>query len=140
LTYTTPNRPYGGEGTRGYVDQKSGIYFGPEYPSDHPQAGLPLHGKNQFPDARIPEMRHAVLEYIQEVLRLGDTICAAISVSMGFEPAFFKEKYLKEEPVAFFRSWKYQLGEEAELDGPMWGIGEHSGEYWFPCLFVCGFF
>jgi isopenicillin N synthase-like dioxygenase len=95
-----------------------------------------LHGKNQFPDERIPEMRRAVLGYIKEVLVLGDTICAAISVSMGFESGFFRDKYLKDEPVAFFRTWRYQLGEEAELDGPMWGIGEHSGRFFGFLLFL----
>ena len=59
--------PLGGEGTRGRVDHKEGIYFGPEHPEGHPHAGLPLHGRNQFPDeASVPGMRETVLQYTLE--------------------------------------------------------------------------
>lgn len=34
--------PRGGEATHGHLDHKEGIYFGPEHPDDHGNAGLPL--------------------------------------------------------------------------------------------------
>ena len=32
-------------------DTKEGIYFGPEIAQDDPDAALPLHGPNQWPDS-----------------------------------------------------------------------------------------
>lgn len=120
--------PYGGEGTRGRVDQKDGMYFGPEHPDDHPQAGLPLHGKNQFPDATVPEMRPAVLRYIEEVTEMGKTISDALSLALGLDGHFIRDNYLQAEPVVFFRAWKYERRVEEQSNGESWGIGEHSGE------------
>lgn len=118
--------PHGGEGTHGRLDQKSGMYFGPEHPDDHPQAGLPLHGNNQFPDETIPAMRPAVIEYIKQVTELGKTISDALSLSLGLDGNFIRDNYFQPEPVAFFRAWKYSLGPEVP-EGEAWGIGEHSG-------------
>lgn len=118
--------PTGGEGTKGRIDQKAGMYFGPEHAPNHPQAGLPLHGKNQFPDAIIPGMRQAVLQYIDEVIELGKTITDALSLSLGLDGHFIREHYLQPEPVAFFRAWQYSLG-DTTTESEAWGIGEHSG-------------
>ncbi|KIM26519.1 hypothetical protein M408DRAFT_180919 [Serendipita vermifera MAFF 305830] len=46
--------PRGGEATHGFTDHKEGMYFGPEHQESHHPAGLPLHGKNQFPDDVVP--------------------------------------------------------------------------------------
>jgi isopenicillin N synthase-like dioxygenase len=119
--------PQGGEGTHGSVDQKAGMYFGPEHSNDHPQFGLPLHGKNQFPDISVPGMRPAVLEYIKQVTELGKIICDALSMSLGLDEHFLRDNYLQPEPVTFFRAWRYALGAEVP-EGKAWGIGEHSGE------------
>lgn len=118
--------PYGGEGTHGSVDQKEGIYFGPEHPDSHPQAGLPLHGKNQFPDASIPGMRPAVLQYINDVTELGKSISDALSLGLGLEGNFMRENYLQQEPLVFFRAWKYETREQ-QGNEESWGIGAHSG-------------
>jgi isopenicillin N synthase-like dioxygenase len=125
--------PQGGEGTHGNVDQKAGMYFGPEHPSDHPQSGLPLHGKNQFPDATVPGMRPAVLQYIEQVTELGKAVCDALSLSFQLDGHFIRDKYLQPEPVAFFRTWKYALSAEVPEGQQAWGIGEHSGELWSLC-------
>lgn len=86
--------PQGGEGTHGRIDQKEGIYAGPEHPDTHPQTGLPLHGKNQFPDKTIPQMRNVVLEYIEKVSELGKVVCDAISMSLGMDRNFVRDNFL----------------------------------------------
>ncbi|KAE9386714.1 2OG-Fe(II) oxygenase [Gymnopus androsaceus JB14] len=118
--------PQGGEGTHGRIDQKEGIYAGPEHPDDHPQIGLPLHGKNQFPDTTIPEMRGVVLEYIEKVSELGRAVCDIISMSLGMDKEFVREKFLAPEPVALFRCFKYSLKEAPKEGSNIWGIGDHS--------------
>lgn len=120
--------PHGGEGTKGRVDQKSGMYFGPEHPDDHPQTGLPLHGKNQFPDDSVPGMRPAVLEYIRQMTELGKAIVDALSLALELDGNFIRDNYLQPEPVAFFRTWKYSVDHGEPLKGEAWGIGEHSGK------------
>ncbi|THH08242.1 hypothetical protein EW146_g9056 [Bondarzewia mesenterica] len=115
--------PLGGESTHGRTDRKEGMYFGLEHPSDHQHTGMPLHGKNQFPDAAIPTMRAIVLEYIDQIIRLGKIICDGISLSLGLDRDFVRNNYLQPEPVALFRCFKYP-GSEREED--IYGIGEHS--------------
>src|SRR6202008_530350 len=90
--------PLGGEHTHGKLDHKEGMYFGPEQSADHPQAGMPLHGKNQFPDDALPDMRATVLTYIDQVTDLGKTICDAISLSLGLDGQFIRGHYLQPEP------------------------------------------
>ncbi|KAJ7099526.1 2OG-Fe(II) oxygenase [Mycena belliarum] len=117
--------PLGGEGTHGRVDHKEGIYFGPEHSDDHPLAGMPLHGKNQFPgEAQVPGMRSTILEYISEVTKVGIAVTAGLSLGLGLEADYLKERLLKPEPVALFRCFKYatiEPGASAEI----YGIGEH---------------
>jgi len=93
--------PFGGEKTHGRKDQKAGMYFGPEHPDDHLQKGQPLHGKNQFPDKAVPGMRPAVLEYIKQVTELGKTISDAISLSLGLDRDFIRDKYLQPNQSSF---------------------------------------
>ena len=66
--------PQGGEGTHGSVNQKAGMYFGPEHSNDHPQSGLSLHGKNQFPDISVPGMCPTVLKQESADLQVGSCI------------------------------------------------------------------
>ncbi|KAK7057627.1 2OG-Fe(II) oxygenase [Favolaschia claudopus] len=118
--------PLGGEGTRGRVDHKEGIYFGPEHGADHPLLGMPLHGKNQFPSQeQVPGMRKTVLEYIAEVTKLGTAVVAALSLGLGLEAGHLKGKWLEPEPVALFRCFKYAPLEPVEGE-QAFGIGEHS--------------
>jgi isopenicillin N synthase-like dioxygenase len=117
--------PVGSEGTHGKVDRKEGIYFGPEHHEGHPNLGLPLYGKNQFPK-NIPAMRESVLEYIARIEEVGKTVCDAMSSALGLEPRFIRDHFLQPEPVVFFRAWRYEPRQESD-DDDVWGIGEHSG-------------
>src|SRR5262245_48862800 len=55
----------GDELTSGKPDQKEGLYFGTELPTDHPlvQTETPLHGPNLFPE-RPAGLRDPVLEHL----------------------------------------------------------------------------
>ena len=57
---------------------------------------------------------------------LGKTICDALSLGLGLEAGFIREKYLQPEPVALFRCFKYAPRKES-AGGDVWGIGEHTG-------------
>lgn len=77
--------PLGGEHTRARVDWKEGLYVGPEHADNHPLAGLPLHGKNQFPDQILPNMRHVVLDYLGQVTELGKNTDGRVLARLGIE-------------------------------------------------------
>src|SRR5881397_2141850 len=84
--------PVGGELTSGKPDLKEGIYFGAELSEDHSvvKAGTPLHGPNLFP-SNIPEFRETVLQYMQAMTRLGHSLVAGISLSLGLEESYFAD-------------------------------------------------
>lgn len=122
--------PWGGEGTKGRLDLKEGFYGGPEHDKSHLLFGAPLHGKNQFPDEAVPEMRPAILEYIDKITELGKTLCDAMSLGLGLDPAYIRDNYLSPEPIQLFRAFRYVNKPEAmklEENTPRYGIGEHSG-------------
>jgi isopenicillin N synthase-like dioxygenase len=126
--------PLGGELTHGNMDWKEGLYIGPEHDDDHPLIGLPLHGKNQFPDQALPNMRREVLEYVAEVTKLGETLTEVFSLSLGLSRKELQKLFLNPDPVVLFRCFKYMPTETAPLaesddDGiEGFGIGEHTGQ------------
>jgi len=118
--------PVGGELTAGKPDMKEGIYFGAELPDDHPlvRAGTPLHGPNLFPSG-MPELRSVVLAYMAALTRVGHSLMAAISLSLGMEESYFDRHYTA-DPLILFRIFNYpapshERGCEASL-----GVGEHT--------------
>src|SRR3569833_2153174 len=127
--------PVGGEHSHGRVDWKEGLYFGPELADDHPHAGLPLHGKNLFPDQALPGMRDVVLEYMEQVMQLGKTLTDVFSLGLGLGEDELRRRFIEPEPVVLFRCFKYApIGEGAAEDLPKtpdgnegFGIGEHTG-------------
>jgi isopenicillin N synthase-like dioxygenase len=57
-------------------DTKEGLYFGREVPKGDPEATIPLHGPNQWPDAEVlPHFRAAVEAYFEACTSLG-FLCA----------------------------------------------------------------
>ena len=117
--------PLGDELTSGKPDLKEGLYFGAELPESDKRvkAGLPMHGANLFPDER-PELRTAVLAYIDEMTNLGHVLMEGISLSLGLEPAYFNTYYTR-DPLTLFRVFHYPptLIDEANQQ---WGVGEHT--------------
>ncbi len=115
--------PVGGELTSGKPDRKEGIYFGSELDGSDPRvrAGLPLHGANQFP-ARPPELRAAVLEYLDANARAAHAIMEGIALSLGLEAGYFRTHYTS-DPTILFRIFHYP-SDCAQSE--QWGVGEHT--------------
>jgi isopenicillin N synthase-like dioxygenase len=116
--------PVGGELTSGLPDRKEGIYFGAELEASHPlvRAGTPLHGSNLFP-AEIPELRRAVLAYLEALTRLGHTVMEGIALSLGLEASYFRAQ-ITASPLILFRIFNYPPAPKG--DETTWGVGEHT--------------
>ena len=112
--------PVGAELTSGKADVKEGIYFGAELQPDHPRVkdGTPLHGANLFP-RNIPELRTAVLAYMDAMTRLGHAVMEGIALSLGLPASYFSDRYTR-EPLTLFRIFNYPG------DPTAWGVGEHT--------------
>jgi isopenicillin N synthase-like dioxygenase len=117
--------PLGGELTSGRPDLKEGLYFGAELPHTHPlvQAGTPLHGPNLFPDD-LPELREAVLEYMDALTRVGHALMEGVALSLGVEASYFAERYTG-DPFTLFRIFNYPADHAAGGEA-RWGVGEHT--------------
>jgi isopenicillin N synthase-like dioxygenase len=113
--------PLGGELTSGKPDQKQGLYFGEELGPDDPRvaAGLPLHGRNLFPEA-VPELKPAVLRFMEQATRAAHAIMEGVALSLGLEAEYFRRAYTA-RPTLLFRIFEYPPGRD---DG--WGVGEHT--------------
>lgn len=109
--------PVGAELTSGRPDLKEGIYFGTESDVD-----LPLHGRNLFP-AQVPELRSAVLSYMDALEALAQHVMRAVAVSLGLDPEYFRENYTA-NPTILFRVFHYPPATPTVEDE--WGVGEHT--------------
>ena len=118
--------PVGGELTSGKPDIKEGIYFGTELGEDHPLvvSATPLHGRNLFP-ASVPELRDAVLGYMDALTRLGHALMEGVALSLGLAPTYFFDRYTS-EPLTLFRIFNYPGDPAAPGEEPRWGVGEHT--------------
>ena len=115
--------PVGAELTSGQPDLKEGLYFGTELGEDDPRvrAGLPLHGRNLFP-RQVPEMRAAVLDYLDALTGLGQAVLRGVALSLGLDADYFAAGYTA-SPTVLFRVFRYP----AALPGDSgWGVGEHT--------------
>lgn len=117
--------PVGGELTQGRPDQKEGLYFGAELGEDHPKvaAGVPLHGRNLFPD--LPEFRETVLEYIAAMTGLGHTLMEGIALSLGLEASYFADHYTS-DPLILLRIFNYPPLPAPASEEPDWSVAEHT--------------
>jgi isopenicillin N synthase-like dioxygenase len=116
--------PLGGELTSGVPDQKEGLYFGSELSPGHPRvvARTPLHGSNLFPGSPAG-LRAAVLEYMDAMTRLGQSVLCGIAVALRLESSWFEEN-LTHDPLVLFRIFRYPpvTSEQAGR----WSVGEHT--------------
>ena len=115
--------PVGGELTSGRPDLKEGVYFGTELPDDHPRvrAGLALHGRNLFPE-QVPELRPAVLEYLDALTRVGQAVLHGVALSLDLPGDYFSSGYAA-EPTVLFRIFHYPPAPGGSDD---WGVGAHT--------------
>lgn len=118
--------PVGGELTSGKPDLKEGIYFGSELGNDHPfvKAGTPMHGANLFPSG-MPELRDVVLDYMNQMTRLGHSLMRGIALSLGLEESYFADRYTS-DPLVLFRIFNYPPARSAPELESNWGVGEHT--------------
>ena len=100
--------PLGGELTSGVPDGKEGYYFGAEAPA----SDRPLQGPNVWPDA-VPELRDAVLEWLDAMTGLGRRLCELLGVPRS----------LIDDPTVLFRIFRYPPADAAPGD---WGVAEHT--------------
>lgn len=116
--------PVGDELTLGKPDQKEGLYFGAELDDEYPKvrAGVPLHGRNLFPD--IPGFRETVLEYLDAMTRLGHTLMEGIALSLGLEASYFADRYTR-DPLILFRVFHYPPLPPEQVE-QLWSVGEHT--------------
>ncbi len=117
--------PIGSELTSGRPDVKEGIYFGAELDRDHPKvvAGVPLHGRNLFPD--IPDFRATVLEYMDAMTSLGHVLMHGFALSLGLNGDYFRDRYTN-DPLVLFRIFHYPPMTSEEAEQSKWGVGEHT--------------
>jgi isopenicillin N synthase-like dioxygenase len=115
--------PVGAELTDGRPDQKEGLYLGTELADDHPlvRAGTPLHGRNLFP-ARVPELRDAVLAYLDALTGVAQAVLSGVAVSLGLARDHFATGWTA-NPTILFRIFHYP---PSPPDSDDWGVGEHT--------------
>jgi isopenicillin N synthase-like dioxygenase len=116
--------PLEGELTSGRADRKEGIYFGAELDESHPlvESGTPLHGANLFP-AEVPELRDAVLGYLDAMTSLGHAVLRGMAVGLGLDAGWF-DAHLTADPLVLFRIFRYPP--ETGVVDPNWGVAEHT--------------
>ncbi|KIM26518.1 hypothetical protein M408DRAFT_330495 [Serendipita vermifera MAFF 305830] len=71
-------------------------------------------------------MRPAMLSYIDQVTNLGKCLSDEVSLSLGLDVNYMREKFLSPEPVAIVRCFKYYAPENVPNGKPVWDIGEHT--------------
>jgi isopenicillin N synthase-like dioxygenase len=115
--------PVGAELTSGEPDLKEGLYFGAELGDDDPRvrAGLPLHGRNLFPE-QVPDLRGAVLAYIDALTGLGQAVLRGAALSLGLDADYFAAGYTA-SPTVLFRVFRYPAAPGQDSG---WGVGEHT--------------
>lgn len=119
--------PVGGELTSGIPDRKEGLYFGTELGADDPRvmAGLPLHGRNLFPD--VPGLREAVLYYMTALTDVGQRLLAVLARGLSLPEDFFVAHYTA-DPIILFRIFNYPgFADRAHpAVAGSWSVGEHT--------------
>jgi len=120
--------PFGGEYTHGKLDEKEGLYLGPEHLESDPRMGTPLYGKNLFPDEKLlPKFRQTALDYITEVENLGHRLMELTSLGLGLDNQFIRKNYTYDS-LSIVRMFSYPYSERPAVESKdgKWGIGEHS--------------
>jgi isopenicillin N synthase-like dioxygenase len=107
--------PVGDELTSGKPDLKEGVYFGAE----EPPGPLPLHGPNLFP-AQVPELREAVLAYLDTMTGVAQAVMSGVALSLGLDEGYFRTGYTA-DPTILFRIFHYP-----PTPPNSWGVGEHT--------------
>ncbi len=120
--------PLGGELTSGRPDMKEGIYYGTEIGPDDPRVAdehRPLHGPNLFP-TEVPELGPLVLEWLDVVTALAQSVLAAMALGLGL-PADWFAQHLTADPTILFRVFRYPpLDIVAPSQPGQYSVAEHT--------------
>ncbi|WFU05183.1 isopenicillin N synthase family oxygenase (plasmid) [Rhizobium sp. CB3171] len=115
----------GFEYTRGSQDWREQVDFGPEREKPALKAGdqpwKRLIGPNQFPSA-LPELRPAVLKWIDDVTGVGLKVLQAFSEALGQKPDVFSPIY-SNGPNQLLKIVRYPGRDQTESDQ---GVGAHK--------------
>jgi isopenicillin N synthase-like dioxygenase len=115
----------GFEYTRGSQDWREQVDFGPEREKLELNAGdapwKRLIGPNQFPSA-MPELRPAVLKWIDDVTAVGIKVLRAFSEALGQRPDIFAPIY-RNGPNQLLKIVRYPGRDQTESDQ---GVGAHK--------------
>ena len=113
--------PVGGELTSGEPDLKEGLYFGTELDDSDSrvQAGLPMHGRNLFPE--ISGFRESVLGYMSALEAVGQQVLSLMAEGLQLDADYFQRHYTR-DPTVLFRIFRYPP--DASRTG--WGVGAHT--------------
>ncbi|PZM15500.1 isopenicillin N synthase family dioxygenase [Rhizobium tubonense] len=115
----------GFEYTRGTQDWREQVDFGAEREKLQLTSGDPpwkrLIGPNQFPTA-LPELRPAVLKWIDDVTAVGLKVLQAFSAALGQKPDVFAPIYSK-GPNQLLKIVRYPGRDQTESDQ---GVGAHK--------------
>ena len=114
--------PLGGELTSGQPDLKEGLYFGTELDDSDPRvrAGLPMHGRNLFPDE--PHFRTTVLEYMSALESVGQQVLSLMAEGLHLDAQYFRRQFTA-DPTVLFRIFRYPPDQAARQG---WGVGAHT--------------
>ncbi|QPF72234.1 isopenicillin N synthase family oxygenase [Roseateles sp. DAIF2] len=117
----------GGELTSGRPDWKEGLYLGSELAPDHElvRAGTPLHGPNLWPDAVVPGLRPAVLDYMAALAEVGQAVMRGLALSLALPQDYFATRYTA-DPLLLFRLFNYPSRPAPAEADVGWGVGEHT--------------
>jgi isopenicillin N synthase-like dioxygenase len=67
-------------------DTKEGLYFGREVPKGDPEANVPLHGPNQWPDpSQLPLFRPTVMRYYEACTQVAFRFALSMFCGKGTE-------------------------------------------------------
>ena len=113
--------PVGGELTSDQPDLKEGLYFGTELDDSDPRvrAGLPMHGRNLFPD--VSGLRESVLGYMSTLESIGQQVLSLMAEGLQLDDEYFQRHYTR-EPTVLFRIFRYPPDESRSG----WGVGAHT--------------
>jgi isopenicillin N synthase-like dioxygenase len=119
--------PVGGELTSGKPDQKEGIYFGTELSGSNEEVkkGTPMHGANLWPASQeLASFKKDVLDYMQRMTKLGQTLMEGIALSLGLPRDYFVQRFTT-DPTTLFRIFNYPKHVWSQ-SADEWGVREHT--------------
>ncbi|GMF31885.1 unnamed protein product [Phytophthora fragariaefolia] len=109
--------------TRG--DTKEGFYICRHVPPGSPEASLPLHGPNVFPDAAtFPAFRHTMETYHAAMCELGLAVARLLAEAAGHKGGF-DAPGMFDKPMAALRLLHY-APEKSDVDRGVLGAGAHT--------------